>query len=70
MLKDATGEVITKISSTPVIVGHVQGAPYTLAKAALIALTKHIAMEYGSYKIRAYTLALANIATERQHSIL
>jgi 3-oxoacyl-[acyl-carrier protein] reductase len=65
MLKDATGEVITNISSTPARVGHVQGAPYTLAKAALIALTKHIAIEYGSYNIRAYTLALGNIATER-----
>jgi 3-oxoacyl-[acyl-carrier protein] reductase len=70
MLKDATGEVITNISSTPAIVGHVQVAPYTLAKAALVALTKHIAIEYGSYNIRAYTLALGNIATERQHSIL
>ena len=46
MLKDATGEVITNISSTPAIVGHVQGVPYTLTKAALIELTKHIAIEY------------------------
>jgi 3-oxoacyl-[acyl-carrier protein] reductase len=65
MLKDATGEVITNISSTPAIEGHVQGAPYTLAKTALIALTKHIAIEYRSYNIRACTLALGNIATER-----
>ena len=51
MLKDGIGGVIINISSTPAIVGHVQGAPYTLAKAALIALTKHIAMEYGCNNI-------------------
>ena len=64
MLKGGIGGVIINISSTPAIAGHVQGAPYTLAKAALIALTKHIAMEYGRNNIRAYTLALGNIATE------
>jgi 3-oxoacyl-[acyl-carrier protein] reductase len=64
MLKDAIGGVIINISSTPAIAGHVQGAPYTLAKAALVALTKHIAREYGINNIRAYTLALGNIATE------
>jgi 3-oxoacyl-[acyl-carrier protein] reductase len=41
--------------------------PYTLDKAALMALTKHIAIEYGRYNIQACTLALGNIATERQH---
>jgi 3-oxoacyl-[acyl-carrier protein] reductase len=51
MLKDGIGGVIINISSTPAIVGHVQGAPYTLARAALIALTKHIAMEYGCNNI-------------------
>jgi 3-oxoacyl-[acyl-carrier protein] reductase len=64
MLKDGIGGVIINISSTPAIVGHVQGTPYTLAKAALIALSKHIAMEYGCNNIRAYTLTLGNIATE------
>jgi NAD(P)-dependent dehydrogenase (short-subunit alcohol dehydrogenase family) len=64
MLKNEIKGVIINISSTPAIVGHIQGAPYTLAKASLIALTKHIAMEYGSNNIRAYTLALGNIATE------
>lgn len=55
--------VIINISSTPAIAGHTQGAPYTIAKAANIALTKCIAMEYGSKNIHAYTLALGNIAT-------
>jgi 3-oxoacyl-[acyl-carrier protein] reductase len=57
------GVVIINISSTPAIAGHIQGAPYTIAKAANIALTKCIAMEYGNNSIRSYTIALGNIAT-------
>jgi NAD(P)-dependent dehydrogenase (short-subunit alcohol dehydrogenase family) len=56
--------VIINIASTPALSGHREGAPYTIAKAAVVALTKHIALEYGNQKIRAYTLALGNIATE------
>lgn len=59
----AKGGVIINISSTPAIAGHTQGAPYTIAKAGNIGLTKCIAMEYGSDNIRAYTMALGNIAT-------
>ena len=58
------GGVIINISSTPAISGHTEGAPYTVAKAGVIAITKHIALEYGDKKIRAYTLALGNISTE------
>jgi len=36
---------------------------YTIAKAAIIALTKCIALEYGINNIRSYTMALGNIAT-------
>jgi 3-oxoacyl-[acyl-carrier protein] reductase len=61
MSKD--GGVIINISSTPAIAGYIKGSPYTIAKAANIGLTKCIAMEYGSENIRAYTLALGNIAT-------
>lgn len=57
------GGVIINISSTPAIAGYTKGAPYTIAKAANIGLTKCIAMEYGSYNIRSYTMALGNIAT-------
>jgi 3-oxoacyl-[acyl-carrier protein] reductase len=57
------GGVIINISSTPAIGGHVEGSPYTIAKAGNIALTKCIALEYGSENIRAYTLALGNIST-------
>ena len=58
------GGVIISIASTPAIAGHTEGAPYTLAKSAIIAMTKHIALEYGRNNIRAYALALGNIATE------
>jgi 3-oxoacyl-[acyl-carrier protein] reductase len=64
MLKNEIGRVIINISSSPVIVGHAQGAPYTLAKAALIAFKKHMPREYGHNNIRACSLALGNIATE------
>jgi NAD(P)-dependent dehydrogenase (short-subunit alcohol dehydrogenase family) len=59
MLKDAIGEVIINVyilnscdSRTCLRV------PYTLDKAALMALTKHIAIEYRRYNIRACTLWL------------
>ena len=55
--------VIINISSTPAIAGYTKGAPYTIAKAGNMGLTKCIAMEYGSNKIRSYTMALGNIAT-------
>jgi 3-oxoacyl-[acyl-carrier protein] reductase len=56
--------VIINIASTPALSGQKEGAPYTIAKAAVVAVTKHIALEYGNKKIRAYTLALGNIATD------
>ncbi len=58
------GGVIINVSSTPAVSGHTEGAAYTMAKSALIAMTKHIALEYGKKNIRAYTLALGNIASE------
>ena len=61
--KNGGGGVIINISSTPAIAGHTRGAPYTIAKSANIALTKCIAMEYGSENIRSYTMALGNIST-------
>ncbi|MEM1951974.1 MAG: SDR family oxidoreductase [Candidatus Caldarchaeum sp.] len=56
--------VFVNFSSTPAIAGYDRGLPYTLAKAAILGLTKHIAWEYGRYGIRAYTLALGSIETE------
>ena len=68
MLKDAIGGVIINVY----ILNSCDSrtclrAPYTLDKAALMALTKHIAIEYGRYNIRACNLALGNISIYRQH---
>ncbi len=70
MLCNHRGGVIVNISSTPAISGHYEGAPYSMAKAAIIALTKHIALEYGCKNIRAYTLMLGNIATEATYGLM
>ena len=58
------GGVIINIASTPAIAGHTAGVPYSIAKSGAIAITKHIALEYGDKNIRAYTLSLGNISTE------
>lgn len=58
------GGVIINIASTPAIAGHTAGAPYSIARSGVIAITKQIALEYGEKNIRAYTLALGNISTE------
>jgi 3-oxoacyl-[acyl-carrier protein] reductase len=63
-LHQGTSGVIINIASTPALSGQREGAPYAIAKAAVIAVTKHIAVEYGHRQIRAYTLALGNIATD------
>ena len=52
---------IVNISSTPALSGHDLGAPYTIAKAGILGLTKHLAKEYGKYNIRVNCLALGNI---------
>lgn len=70
MLASKRGGVIVNISSTPAMYGHFEGAPYTMAKAAIVALTKHIAREYGKRNIRAYTLMLGNIATEATYKFM
>lgn len=64
------GGVIINVASTPAVSGHTEGAPYTIAKAGVIAVTKHIALEYGDKGIRAYTLALGNISTEATFSTM
>ncbi len=58
------GGIIINIASTPAISGHICGSPYSIAKAGLISLTKHIAIEYGHYNIRSYSVALGDIHTE------
>jgi 3-oxoacyl-[acyl-carrier protein] reductase len=63
MMKKRNG-VIINIASTPAISGHSSGSPYSVAKAGLIGLTKHIALEYGRYNIRSYSVALGDIGTQ------
>lgn len=57
--------VIINISSTPAISGYVKGAPYTVAKAANLGITKHIAAEFGKYGIKCNAIAPGTIATQR-----
>jgi 3-oxoacyl-[acyl-carrier protein] reductase len=57
------GGVIINISSTPAISGHLGDFPYSIAKSGNITSTKFIVKEYSRCGIRAYTLALGNIAT-------
>ena len=56
--------MIINIALTPAIAGHSAGAPHSIAKAGVIAMTKHIASRYRGKNIRANTLALGNISTE------
>ena len=64
MMKQEYG-VIVNISSTPAIAGYDKGAPYTIAKSAILGITKHIAKEYGKYGIRCNAIAPGSIATQR-----
>ena len=64
MVKQKSGVIIT-ISSTPAISGYMKGAPYTVAKAANLGITKHIAAEYGKFNIRCNAIAPGTIATPR-----
>jgi 3-oxoacyl-[acyl-carrier protein] reductase len=69
MMKKRNG-VIINIASTPAISGRSYGSPYSLAKAGLIGLTKHIALEYGQYNIRSYSVALGDIDTQAMRKSL
>jgi NAD(P)-dependent dehydrogenase (short-subunit alcohol dehydrogenase family) len=62
LMKEQNRGSIIYISSTPALEGY-QGAPYTVAKAALLGLMKDIAREYGRFNIRANALALGSIRT-------
>jgi 3-oxoacyl-[acyl-carrier protein] reductase len=58
------GGVRTNIASAPAISEYSRGALYSTAKAGVIAITKHIALEYGEKNIVVYTLTLGNISAE------
>ena len=57
--------IIIHLSSTPAISGYVKGAHYTVAKAANLGITKHIAVEFGKFGIRCNAIAPGTIATQR-----
>jgi NAD(P)-dependent dehydrogenase (short-subunit alcohol dehydrogenase family) len=50
--------------------GQFEGFPYTTANAVIVPLTKHIAGEYGTRNIRAYTLMLGNITSEAAYGLM
>jgi 3-oxoacyl-[acyl-carrier protein] reductase len=62
MLKQKKG-VIVNVSSTPALAGHDKGFAFTVAKAAVIGLTKALAFELGPY-VRVNTVAFGNVETE------
>jgi 3-oxoacyl-[acyl-carrier protein] reductase len=64
MMEQKSG-VIINISSIPAISGYIKGAPYTVAKAANLGITKHIAAEFGKFGIRCNAIAPGTIATQR-----
>ncbi|MGD0175979.1 MAG: SDR family oxidoreductase [Candidatus Bathyarchaeia archaeon] len=61
-LKQKSG-VIVNVSSTPALGGHDKGFAFTVAKAAILGLTKALAFELAPY-VRVNTIALGNVETE------
>ncbi len=61
MMRQEKG-VIVNVSSTPALAGHDKGLAFTVAKAAIIGLTKALAFELAPF-IRVNTLALGNVET-------
>lgn len=70
MLQKSTPGVIINIVSTPSISGYFQGSPYSIAKSGVVCMTKNIALEYAQRGIRAYSVALGNIATDATYKSL
>jgi 3-oxoacyl-[acyl-carrier protein] reductase len=62
MLEQKKG-VIVNVSSTPAFAGHDKGFAFTVAKAAVIGLTKALAHELAPH-VRVNTIALGNVETE------
>jgi len=62
MKKQKYGRIIN-VSSSPAIAGHTRGHAFTAAKAAVMGLTKDLALELGQYKITANAIAPGNIET-------
>lgn len=63
-MEEQDGRVIINTSSTPVLAGYTPFVPYSIGKAWVIALIKHIAPPYCDKNIQAYIVALGNISTQ------
>ena len=61
MIRQEKG-VIVNVSSTPALAGHDKGFAFTVAKAAIIGLTKALAFELAPF-VRVNTVALGNVET-------
>ncbi len=62
-MRKGGGGVIILTTSTPALSWHRYGSAYSMAKLAVTALARSIAAEYETYRVRAYALALGNIAS-------
>jgi NAD(P)-dependent dehydrogenase (short-subunit alcohol dehydrogenase family) len=62
MLMDGGGAIVT-IASTAAIRGHGQGTGYTAAKGGVAALTRLLAVQYGSYGVRVNCICPGGVDT-------
>lgn len=62
-LAETGGGAVVLTASTPALTGDVEGVPYTLAKAGIVALAKSLARTYGPDGVRVNALALGSIRT-------
>ncbi|MGD0421856.1 MAG: SDR family oxidoreductase [Candidatus Bathyarchaeia archaeon] len=67
MIRQEKG-VIVNVSSTPALAGHDKGFAFTVAKAAVIGLTKALAFELAPF-VRVNTVALGNVETSWTHEL-
>ncbi len=67
MIRQEKG-VIVNVSSTPALAGHDKGFAFTVAKAAVIGLTKALAFELAPF-VRVNTIALGNVETAWTHEL-
>jgi len=67
MIRQEKG-VIVNVSSTPALAGHDKGFAFTVAKAAIIGLTKALAFELAPF-VRVNTIALGNVETAWTHEL-
>ena len=65
VMKSARGASIVQLASIAALQGMPFGAPYAMAKAALISLARTQALEWGPYGVRVNTIAAGTIRTPR-----